>query len=269
MGQRRREPARRVRREPDGERFFVRRELAARRRDALAAGPRRGPLGKVPLREGHGGRRALVPLARAGLGALRFLRVPARPRLHDVRDDAVRHRSGLDALLPRGRDGRDLARVAEATCRAGRDSLRLWGTPRMVLRRRARPRGASSRSSSSRRGSTKAAARSSRETTCGTCRPSGSVTGTRAFPSSALLGVRSRRLGSRRQGGVPGPVRQPPRSRGAARDTVGRRRSGGTRTRSRRSRSRSPSRPARRGRSASRSRRRNRKRRRSRSGPAS
>ena len=216
MGQRRREPARRVRREPDGERFFVRRELAARRRDALAAGPRRGPVWKVSLREGHGGRGALVPVTRAGLGALRFLRVPARPRLHDVRDVAVRHRSGLEPLLPRGRDGRDLARVPEERVGAAATTAAL-GHSRMVLRRRsvpaariheALPRDAVRRRPPRDRRAKPHVGRA--------------VRAVRSLEHELslrqrLFGVRRRRLGSRRQGGVPGPVRQPPRSRGTAR----------------------------------------------------
>ncbi len=261
MGQRRREPARRLRREPDGQRFFVPREFAARRRDALAAGPGRGSLGEVSLREGRGGRRALVPVARAGLGALRFLRLPARPRLHDVRDVALRNRGDLDALLSRRRGGRALACVPEERVGPAAETSGVRH-PRMVLRRRALP--AARVRKALPRDEVRRAPPCDRRAQPHVGRAFRTVRALEHELSvrQRLFDVRSGLRGAGRQGGVRRPVRQPPRSRGAGRKERAPRVRAARRS-DRGARSRGPSSPPEsRGRSASRSRRRTRRERR-------
>ncbi len=252
MGQRRREPARRVRREPDRERLLVPRELPARRRHALAAGPRRGPVGEVPVRRRTTTSGDLWSLSPAPvLGVVRVVRVPSRPRVHDVRDVRARESrpSGRSSATRRRRPRSGACRCA--TCSGRPRRLRLWAFLEWCCGVAPSPRREFGKLFLETRFD--AARRRGRRPEPHVGR---AVRAVRALEHELpvrerVRDVRSRRLGAGRQGGVPGrgtEASAPPRRCSGRR---GRPRSDGTRTRSRRSRSRSSSRPARRGRSGS------------------
>ena len=218
------------------QRLLLDRQLAARGGDALAAGPRGGPLGQVPLR------RATPTTARSGRSRRRPCWAPLDRfacrhgfgyTVFETEPSTASRRAGRSSATPRrpsssGRSSSPNASGRAAPARARRLS-------RVVLRRlagaAARVRAALPRD----RGTTRRAGPSSRATTCGTSRRRAGATGTRASRTSAPSRPRSpsppRRATRPRSSDATATCDAP---RGARDGPTGRRSSAVTTTRSRR-----------------------------------
>ena len=131
------------RRQPHRQRILVDRQLAARGDDPLAAGPRGGPLGQVPLRARRRRRRGLVALAVARVGAATTATPAATASAtpSSRRRSPASRRAGRCSATPRRPSS--CGRSSSPTRRAARAGS-TWSASSSGAGRVARRRGASS-----------------------------------------------------------------------------------------------------------------------------